>query len=104
MYRQIRVDQRYIDYQRILWNAIPSEPPKNYQLLTITYGTAVAVFLELRVIKQVLDKGSVFPLVMPILSDKIYVDVLFGENEIILCQARDQLRELLSREELELRK
>lgn len=102
-----KFDQRYIDYQRILWSASPSEPPKNYQLLTITYGTAVATFLALRVIKQlILDEGSTFPLVMSILCDKIYVDdVLFGENEIsLLCQARNQLRELLSSEEFALRK
>lgn len=105
MYQRIQVDQQDINYQRILWSADPSESTREYQLLTVTFGTASAPFLALRVLKQLVsDEGSGFPLTVPILTDQIYVDdVLFG-GDIINLETRDQLRELLRRGCFELRK
>lgn len=34
MYRQIRIDERDINYQRILWNPELNQAPREYQLLT----------------------------------------------------------------------
>ncbi|XP_029164818.1 uncharacterized protein LOC114936016 [Nylanderia fulva] len=83
MYRQILVDPRDRDYQRILWIDSNSNI-QEYQLLTVTYGTASAPFLALRVINQLNeDEGPSFPLASAILRDNIYVDdVLFGANDI----------------------
>lgn len=106
MYRQIHVDARDLDYQRILWKS-SSEEHRDYQLLTVTYGTACAPFLALRVIKQLIeDEGYKFPLAVPVLSDNIYVDdVLFGAHEAdIIKRTRDQVVLLLSRGGFELRK
>ncbi|GAB1868085.1 Gag-pol polyprotein [Camponotus japonicus] len=92
MYRQILVDPRDTNYQRILWKSSLSEPLLDYQLLTVTYGMACAPFLALRVLKQlVIDEGQQFPLAVPILSNNIYVDdLLFGADDAIqIRQAHD---------------
>lgn len=107
MYRQILVDSRDVDYQRILWKSNESETSREFQLLTVTYGMACAPFLALRVLKQLVnDEGHDFPLAVTVLNNQIYVDdVLFGDNDFNrLRQIRDQLRELLQRGSFELRK
>ena len=83
MYRQIFVDPRDVTYQRILWQKNPSEPPIEFILLTVTYGTAAAPFLALRVLEQlVIDEGEAFPLAVIILLEQKYIDeVLFGHDK-----------------------
>ncbi|XP_025270380.1 uncharacterized protein LOC112639719 [Camponotus floridanus] len=107
MYRQIKIDYRDIDYQRILWAKNSNESIQAYQLLTVTYGTTAAPYLALRVLRQlVIDEGNKFPIASHILQHNMYVDdVLFGADDIpILRQARDQVCELLHRGKFELRK
>lgn len=107
MYRQIFVNENEINYQRILWAENPTESAQEYQLLTVTYGTASAPFLALRILKQlVADEGESFPVAVPILQNNTYVnDVPFGADDIpLLRQTRDQVRALLQRGGFELRK
>ncbi|XP_076289815.1 uncharacterized protein LOC143213646 [Lasioglossum baleicum] len=107
MYRQILVDERDVDYQRIIWRPTPAEPIRHYQLRTVTYGTAPAPYLGLRVLKQLaLDDGSKYPLACSILKSQIYVDdCLFGADEKELARhTRDQLISLLKGAGLHLRK
>ncbi|XP_076301720.1 uncharacterized protein LOC143219728 [Lasioglossum baleicum] len=52
MYRQILIDARDLDYQRIFWEEFPSDEPNPYQLLTVTYGMTCTPFLALRVLQQ----------------------------------------------------
>lgn len=88
MYRQILDDPRGVDYQRILWCESESSCSREYQLLTVTYGTAFAPFLALWVLRQLLhDEGRSFPLAMSVIQDHIYVgDVLFGVDDIPLLR------------------
>ncbi|XP_071578402.1 uncharacterized protein [Temnothorax nylanderi] len=75
MYRQILIDNRDVDYQRILWRSSPSEPVADYRLLTVTYGTASAPYLALRVLLQLVkDYGDEFPLAALVLRLLTYVD------------------------------
>ncbi|XP_039309935.1 uncharacterized protein LOC120358750 [Solenopsis invicta] len=107
MYRQIQIDPRDIDYQRILWNPEPNNPVLTYRLSTVTYGTACAPFLALRVIRQlVADDGAAFPLAASVLSENVYVDdVLFGAESVPrLKQIRTQVCSLLRQGKFELRK
>ena len=63
MYRQILINERDVDCQRILWRESPSDALQEYQLLTVTYGTASAPFLALRVLQQLADdEGTDLPL------------------------------------------
>lgn len=107
MYRQILVDARDTDYQRILWRASSSYPVEEYRLLTVTYGTAAAPFLAQRVLRQLaFDNGAQFPLALPVLLTQAYVDdCIFGADDQVLArQTRDQLIELLSNGGFQLRK
>ena len=38
MYRQIQIDERDLDFQRIVWQSLPDMEEVHYQLLTLTYG------------------------------------------------------------------
>lgn len=98
MYRQILVDPRDLDYQRILWRSSSSDPIEECRLATVTYGTTCAPFLALRVLRQLtVHEGSNFPLALPVLQ--IYVDdCIFGADDRILArQTRDQLVALLKK-------
>ncbi|XP_029156836.1 uncharacterized protein LOC114929457 [Nylanderia fulva] len=107
MYRQIVVDPRDTDYQRILWVDTETERMQDYKLLTVTYGMASAPFLALRVLRQLVrDEEHSYPLAVFVLTDNIYVDdVLFGAEDIsLLRQARDQVCSLLRCGQFNLRK
>lgn len=101
MYRQIRIDPCDANYQKILWRTSPSDPVREFQLLTVTYGIVAAPFLALRVLKQLVrDERHEFPLAIPILQQQnLYVNnFLFGADNIeLLRQKREQLTALLRR-------
>ncbi|XP_051176778.1 uncharacterized protein LOC127291622 [Leptopilina boulardi] len=82
MFRQIVIDRRDVDYQRILCKNSEGQLLA-YQLLTVTYGTACAPYLANRVVKQLAqDEGMNFPLARPIIEENIYVDdVFFGKDD-----------------------
>ena len=48
MYRQILVSREERRLQHILWREFPSEPIKEYELNTVTYGTACAPYLAVK--------------------------------------------------------
>ncbi|CAB0045246.1 unnamed protein product [Trichogramma brassicae] len=75
MYRQIRIHDEDIPCQRILWRKNPEDPVQEYELLTVTYGTACAPYLALRVMRQLAEDGKVkHPVGSKILRDNMYVD------------------------------
>ncbi|XP_011685766.1 PREDICTED: uncharacterized protein LOC105448721 [Wasmannia auropunctata] len=94
MFRQILVDSRDWDFQRILWAPEPTAAPIAYRLCTVTYGLACAPYLVLRVLKQLAtDVGLRYPLARDILQTQIYVDdVLSGADTIPLAQ--EKIRQL----------
>ncbi|CAL1671717.1 unnamed protein product [Lasius platythorax] len=107
MFRQILVHPDDADYQRIVWRPNKSGPVKIYRLLTVTYGTACAPYLALRVLLQLAkDENDHFPEAAQVLRDNTYVDdVLFGSDDIATAFAiRDQLNTLMSRGGFHLRK
>ncbi|XP_036148010.1 uncharacterized protein LOC118647349 [Monomorium pharaonis] len=94
------IDSRDRDFQRILWIDESTDRVQKYQLLTVTYGTASAPFLALRVLKQlIINEGGAFPLASSVLTNHIYVDdVLFGAEDIpLLRRAREQICDLLAK-------
>lgn len=107
MFRQILVDERDLDYQRILWRSEMSQAIREYQLQTVTYGTTSAPYLALRVIRQLaLDDGHRFPQAAKVLMNQTYVDdCLIGADSIVdLRQLRNDLIALLKRGCFSLRK
>src|SRR5436190_16546759 len=107
MFRQILVDQRDTDFQRILWRPDANSEIKHFRLLTVTYGLASAPYLAIRVLQQLAkDEGHLFPKAAAIIDQSLYIDhTLFGDDEIEgLRDARNQLIELMKRSGFQLRK
>ncbi|XP_076300582.1 uncharacterized protein LOC143218899 [Lasioglossum baleicum] len=107
MFRQILVHPADRHFQCILWMNEITDELEAYELNTITYGTACAPYLSMRVIRELntLD-GADYPLASPVLSNQVYVDdVFFGSpDKKLLEQTRVQLCTLLARGGFNLRK
>ncbi|UYV61853.1 hypothetical protein LAZ67_1006857 [Cordylochernes scorpioides] len=107
MYRQVRIDSRDCDFQRILWRKNPSEPLLDYRLLTVTYGLSCAPYLGMRTLHQLArDKVSTFPVASKIVQTDFYVDDLLSGADTIeeaTCHIRE-VNNLLSSAEFSLRK
>ncbi|XP_070851548.1 uncharacterized protein [Drosophila suzukii] len=107
MFRQIWVNEKHRNYQKIVWREDPSDPIKHFQLCTVTYGTSCAPFLAVRVLKQLaVDHQDEYPNASKILLEDFNVDdVLTGSNnEDELRRNRDELIQLMSCANLELGK
>ncbi|XP_070853475.1 uncharacterized protein [Drosophila suzukii] len=99
MFRQIWVNEKHRNYQKIVWREDSSDPIKHFQLCTETYGTSCAPFLAVRVLEQLaVDHQDEFPNASKILLEDFYVDdVLTGSNnEDELRRNRDELIQLMS--------
>ncbi|XP_014214139.1 uncharacterized protein LOC106643495 [Copidosoma floridanum] len=93
MFRQIWVDPRDADLQRIVWSPDPSQPPVHYQLRTVTYGATCSPYLSLRVIQQLChDEGHLWPDAVPVVMNDRYVDdIHLGADDLETArQLRDQ--------------
>ncbi|UYV82309.1 hypothetical protein LAZ67_21001677 [Cordylochernes scorpioides] len=84
MYRQVRIDSRDCDFQRILWRKNPSEPLLDNRLLTVTYGLSCVPYLAMRILHQLAtDKVSTFPVASKIVQTDFYVDDLLSGADTI---------------------
>jgi hypothetical protein len=95
MYRQIRVHPEDYDLQRILWRRSSVEPLRQYQLVTVTYGTASASFVTTSCLNQLAsEEVSSYPLAAEVISRDMYVDDLVtGSNN--LSEARKLQEEII---------
>nr|XP_034194954.1 uncharacterized protein LOC117611136 [Osmia lignaria] len=84
MFRQIRVHSEDTKWQSILWRATPDERVQDFRLTTVTYGTACAPFLALRVLAQLAnDESSRFPRGASVVRRHTYVDdILTGADDV----------------------
>ncbi|XP_014213948.1 uncharacterized protein LOC106643360 [Copidosoma floridanum] len=83
-----------IDWQRIVWRPDRSQPIQDYRATTVTYGTASAPYLALRVLQQLAhDEGGAYPEAAIILRHQMYVDDAFGGADDVgsALRCRDQL-------------
>ncbi|XP_043472974.1 uncharacterized protein LOC122505428 [Leptopilina heterotoma] len=107
MYRQIRIDDKDRDYQRILWYDAALDQIVAFRLNTVTYGTAAAPYLALRVLQQLVkDEGALYPLASFVLENQIYIDdCLFGgDSKEEIVKNRNEVVALLSKGKFPLRK
>ncbi|XP_055842658.1 uncharacterized protein LOC129909610 [Episyrphus balteatus] len=107
MFRQIWIEDQHADYQRIVWRDSPSKEIEHYRLCTVTYGTAPAPFLSVRILKQLAeDYRSQYPKAARVLLEDVYVDdVMTGAKSTKeLIELRLELVALLSMAKLQLRK
>lgn len=77
MYRQIKIADEDAMFQRILWRDSPAEELKDYELVTVTFGTACAPYQAVRTLHQVAyDEGYNFPLATDKVLSCFYMDDL----------------------------
>ncbi|XP_055543392.1 uncharacterized protein LOC129728940 [Wyeomyia smithii] len=98
MFRQMWVHPDDRKFQQILWRNNPSEPIRNYQLKTVTYGLASSPFNAARVLNQLAtDEGHRFPLAVPVIRKGTYVDdALTGHDDHdTMVETCKQLREMM---------
>lgn len=77
MYRQIIVHDDDTDYQRLLWRNDPTAKIEDFKHLRLTFGTACAPFLAVRVLHQVAyDEGQNYPLAADRVLKHFYMDDL----------------------------
>lgn len=77
MYRQILIIPNHRKYQHILWRDSPSEPMKDYELQTITYGLTSSPFLAISTLRQLArDEKESYPAASRALLENFYVDDL----------------------------
>ncbi|GFW94202.1 integrase catalytic domain-containing protein [Trichonephila clavipes] len=79
MFRQIKVHEEDVDWQRILWRDSPTEPIREYRLTTVTYGTSSAPFLSTRTLRQLaIDEQENYPAASRATLSHFYVDDLLS--------------------------
>ncbi|KAL7291717.1 hypothetical protein TKK_0014506 [Trichogramma kaykai] len=107
MYRQIRVSDNDTMWQRILWRSHPEDTLQAYDLTTVTYGTACAPYLALRILQQLADdEENHFPAGAAILRNHMYVDdaLVSCDSEAEAIDARLSLTNILRSAGMELDK
>ena len=99
MFRQIRVDARDVDLQRILWEDPITGSERHYRLQTLTYGLRCASYVAIRVLLQLAkDEGWRYPHAARALERSTYVDDIYegADNLDSARTLRDELSKLLS--------
>ncbi|XP_018363954.1 PREDICTED: uncharacterized protein LOC108761740 [Trachymyrmex cornetzi] len=91
MFRQILIDSQDSRFQLILWRSDRDQQIQNFQLNTVTYGTACAPFLAMRRLREL---AKIYCHELPraakaVLEDSYMDDFLTGENG-------DQMRSILA--------
>ncbi|XP_050305588.1 uncharacterized protein LOC126742827 [Anthonomus grandis grandis] len=84
MYRSILVQENHRCFQKIIWRFDPSHELAEYQLNTVTYGTASASHLAIRCLRQLaIENQAQFPVASDKILKSFYVDDwLCGSNTI----------------------
>lgn len=79
MYRQIWVDEKQRDYQRILWREDPRQPLNVYKLKTVTYEVITASYLAIACLRELAEEEAQnHPEARQALSRDFYVDDFLG--------------------------
>ncbi|XP_076384469.1 uncharacterized protein LOC143263256, partial [Megalopta genalis] len=107
MYRQILVHPADRKYQRLLWRAQPHLPVQEYELNTVTYGTACAPFLATRTLHEIgLTCAHTFPTSSKVIINDFYVDDLLtgAQTEQEIETLKRELTQILSQAGMDLRK
>lgn len=98
MFRQILVDPKDCDKQRVLWRKSPDQTMQHKRLLTVTYGTTCASYLSIKTLRQLalLEKDTFVIGSSVALSDFYVDDVLTGQDSVeSALKAQTELIDLL---------
>lgn len=107
MYRQITVNEKFQNYQRIVWRNNKQDPIKDFKLTTVTFGTTCAPYLAIKTIQQLAnDNMSQSPEVAKIILRDFYVDDLLTgcDDDEMAGKLMQQLQQILESGGFPLRK
>lgn len=107
MYRQVNIHPQDYNYQRILWRKNPQHPIKEYQLTTVTYGTAPAPYLATRCLQQLaFDTANKYPMASEVIQRDFYMDDCISGTDNVedAIKLQEELREILNSGGFQLRK
>lgn len=107
MFRQVWLDSRQCDYQRVVWHFSERDRISDYRLKTVTFGVAPSPYLAIRCLLQLATEGETkYPLASAALKSSLYVDdvVASASSTSEARELRDQLQSLLGGAGFELRK
>lgn len=99
MYRQIKVSEEDVDFQRLLWRKQSNSELQHLRLLRVTFGTSSAPYLAVRALQQLShDEGQQFPLVADKVLKDFYMDDLMTGCDSVQegFQVYRQMNDLLS--------
>ncbi|CAH2084595.1 unnamed protein product [Euphydryas editha] len=107
MYRMVRVADKDTDFQRIVWRFDPSEPIKRYKLLRLTFGTACAPYLAVKVLHRLAElEEKRYPLAAAITKQCYYMDDLMTGSDTVseAIKIYEEMNELMRSGGFELQK
>nr|XP_013190094.1 unnamed protein product [Amyelois transitella] len=107
MYRQVRINENDAIYQRIVWRNKPEDEIKDYELVTVTFGTASAPFLAVRAMHQLAyDEGKHYPIAADNVLNNFYMDDLMSGCSTVQdgIELYTQLTQLLKKGGFQLQK
>ena len=107
MYRQIKIHKDDRKYQHILWREDPNGEIEEYELNTVTYGTASAPYLAVKCLQQLAkESASSQPVASKIALESFYVDDLMDScpDSEAAIHSFDDLRLLTHKGGFKLRK
>lgn len=107
MYRQIRIDESDITYQRIFWRSHPTDQIREYCLNRLTFGTNFApsfAIMSLHHLAQL--EREKFPHGAEVIANDMYMDDAMSGNSSVELALRDQCESIsiLKSAEMDLRK
>jgi len=107
MFRQVALDQRDWNLQRIVWRDSPTKQLKTFNLTTVTYGMKPASFLATQCLVSLADLVHInHPRASEVIRNDIYMDDLMtgAETEEDCIKLQQELNTILLSVKLPLRK
>lgn len=100
MYRQVKIANHDAIFQRILWRDDPNKDIKDYELVTVTFGTASAPYQAVKTLHQVAyDEGIDYPVAAEKVLNSFYMDDLMAGCDSVDAgiEIYEQMNGLLSK-------
>ena len=107
MYRQIQIHPSERKFQHILWREAENKPIDEFELNTVTYGTACAPYLAVKCLQTLAQENlPKYPIGAAVALENFYVDDAMHSVETVdeAVTTQIQLRELCTSGGFELRK
>ncbi len=107
MYRQVKVYDENVDFQRMVFRFNKSDPIEDFGLNTLTFGTASASYMATRTLEQVaIDGEKEYPIGSNVVKNDFHVDDLLtgGDTIEMVATIWKEVREMLLKAKFPMRK